>query len=75
MRSSVVPGSAQPFNFKEAFHLTEAEVDPDEDIPDLPVLNNNPVCLNPLQALEVSDHFPVEVDLKPSHRYIFRHEL
>ncbi|XP_037540151.1 deoxyribonuclease I-like 1-like [Nematolebias whitei] len=51
IRSSVVPGSAQPFNFKEAFHLTEAE------------------------ALEVSDHFPVEVDLKPSHRYLFRHEL
>uniref|UniRef100_A0A8D3B9H9 Deoxyribonuclease n=1 Tax=Scophthalmus maximus TaxID=52904 RepID=A0A8D3B9H9_SCOMX len=42
--SSVVPGSAQPFNFKESFHLTEQE------------------------ALEVSDHFPVEVDLKPNHR-------
>ncbi|XP_056240002.1 deoxyribonuclease I-like 1-like [Seriola aureovittata] len=38
--SSIVPGSAQPFNFKENFHLTEEE------------------------ALEVSDHFPVEVDLK-----------
>uniref|UniRef100_A0A3Q3BE52 Deoxyribonuclease n=2 Tax=Kryptolebias marmoratus TaxID=37003 RepID=A0A3Q3BE52_KRYMA len=49
--SGVVPGSAQPFNFKETFHLTEAE------------------------ALEVSDHFPVEVDLKPSRRYLFRHEL
>uniref|UniRef100_A0A665ULE1 Deoxyribonuclease n=1 Tax=Echeneis naucrates TaxID=173247 RepID=A0A665ULE1_ECHNA len=36
---SIVPGSAQPFNFKESFHLTEEE------------------------ALEVSDHFPVEVDL------------
>lgn len=24
--SSVVPGSAQPFNFKESFHLTEQEV-------------------------------------------------
>uniref|UniRef100_A0A667WIA2 Deoxyribonuclease n=1 Tax=Myripristis murdjan TaxID=586833 RepID=A0A667WIA2_9TELE len=49
--SSIVPGSAQPFNFKEEFHLTEEE------------------------ALEVSDHFPVEVDLKPSHRYLLRHEL
>ncbi|KAM7404597.1 hypothetical protein PAMP_011932 [Pampus punctatissimus] len=49
--SSIVPGSAQPFNFKESFHLTEEE------------------------ALEVSDHFPVEVDLKPNHRYLFRHEL
>ncbi|XP_013862591.1 uncharacterized protein LOC106516669 [Austrofundulus limnaeus] len=49
--SNVVPGSAKPFNFKETFHLTEAE------------------------ALEVSDHFPVEVDLKPSRRYLFRHEL
>ncbi|XP_058497845.1 deoxyribonuclease I-like 1-like [Solea solea] len=49
--SSVVPGSAQPFNFKESFHLTEEE------------------------ALEVSDHFPVEVDLKPNHRYLLRHEL
>uniref|UniRef100_A0A665ULD4 Deoxyribonuclease n=1 Tax=Echeneis naucrates TaxID=173247 RepID=A0A665ULD4_ECHNA len=34
---SIVPGSAQPFNFKESFHLTEEE------------------------ALEVSDHFPVEL--------------
>ncbi|KAM9342086.1 deoxyribonuclease I-like 1-like [Pholidichthys leucotaenia] len=49
--SSIVPGSAQPFNFKESFHLTEAE------------------------ALEVSDHFPVEADLKPNHRYVLRHEL
>ncbi|XP_071332086.1 deoxyribonuclease I-like 1-like [Trachinotus anak] len=49
--SSIVPGSAQPFNFKENFHLTEGE------------------------ALEVSDHFPVEVDLKPNHRYLLRHEL
>uniref|UniRef100_A0AAQ6ITE2 Endonuclease/exonuclease/phosphatase domain-containing protein n=1 Tax=Anabas testudineus TaxID=64144 RepID=A0AAQ6ITE2_ANATE len=46
--SSVVPGSARPFNFKENFHLTEEE------------------------ALEVSDHFPVEVDLKPNHRYLLR---
>ncbi|XP_068996669.1 TRAF3-interacting JNK-activating modulator-like [Embiotoca jacksoni] len=49
--SGIVPGSAQPFNFKENFHLTEA------------------------QALEVSDHFPVEVDLKPNHRYLLRNEL
>ncbi|XP_040050107.2 deoxyribonuclease I-like 1-like isoform X1 [Gasterosteus aculeatus] len=49
--SSVVPGSAQPFNFKKHFHLTEEE------------------------ALEVSDHFPVEVDLKPNHRYLLRSEL
>ncbi|XP_056129764.1 deoxyribonuclease I-like 1-like [Lampris incognitus] len=49
--SGVVPGSAQPFNFKEQFHLTEEE------------------------ALEVSDHFPVEVDLKPKHRYLLRNEL
>ncbi|XP_067382000.1 deoxyribonuclease I-like 1-like isoform X1 [Channa argus] len=49
--SSIVPGSAQPFNFKDNFHLTEE------------------------QALEVSDHFPVEVDLKPNHRYLLRHEL
>uniref|UniRef100_A0A665UML4 Deoxyribonuclease n=1 Tax=Echeneis naucrates TaxID=173247 RepID=A0A665UML4_ECHNA len=27
------------------------------------------------EALEVSDHFPVEVDLKPNHRYLLRHEL
>ncbi|XP_064778132.1 deoxyribonuclease I-like 1-like isoform X2 [Oncorhynchus masou masou] len=27
------------------------------------------------EALEVSDHFPVEVDLKPIHRYLLRHEL
>uniref|UniRef100_UPI0037E7E558 deoxyribonuclease I-like 1-like n=1 Tax=Semicossyphus pulcher TaxID=241346 RepID=UPI0037E7E558 len=49
--SCIVPGSAQPFNFKESFHLTEEE------------------------ALEVSDHFPVEVDLKPNHRYLLRNEL
>ncbi|XP_046896338.1 deoxyribonuclease I-like 1-like [Hypomesus transpacificus] len=49
--SGIVPESAQPFNFKEKFHLTEEE------------------------ALEVSDHFPVEVDLKPNHRYMLRHEL
>ncbi|KAE8293364.1 Deoxyribonuclease gamma [Larimichthys crocea] len=51
MNSCIVPGSAQPFNFKETFHLTEEE------------------------ALEVSDHFPVEVDLKPNHRYLLRNEL
>ncbi|KAM9752429.1 deoxyribonuclease I-like 1-like [Menidia menidia] len=49
--SSIVPDSAQPFNFKENYQLTEAE------------------------ALEVSDHFPVEVELKPNHRYLLRHEL
>ncbi|XP_070696108.1 deoxyribonuclease I-like 1-like isoform X2 [Pempheris klunzingeri] len=49
--SCIVKGSAQPFNFKENFHLTEEE------------------------ALEVSDHFPVEVDLKPNHRYLLRNEL
>ncbi|XP_068454295.1 deoxyribonuclease I-like 1-like isoform X2 [Clinocottus analis] len=49
--SSIVPDSAQPFNFKKSFHLTEEE------------------------ALEVSDHFPVEVDLKPNHRYLLRSEL
>ncbi|XP_036958879.1 deoxyribonuclease I-like 1-like [Acanthopagrus latus] len=49
--SCIEPGSAQPFNFKENFHLTEEE------------------------ALEVSDHFPVEVDLKPNHRYLLRNEL
>ncbi|XP_033825677.1 deoxyribonuclease I-like 1-like [Periophthalmus magnuspinnatus] len=49
--SSIIPGSAQPFNFKDNFHLTEEE------------------------ALEVSDHFPVEVELKPNHRYLLRHEL
>ncbi|XP_010873343.2 deoxyribonuclease I-like 1-like [Esox lucius] len=27
------------------------------------------------EALEVSDHFPVEVDLKPNHRYLLRNEL
>ncbi|KAM4572172.1 deoxyribonuclease I-like 1-like isoform 2-T2 [Fundulus diaphanus] len=27
------------------------------------------------EALEVSDHFPVEVDLKPTHRYLLRNEL
>ncbi|KAF6724707.1 Deoxyribonuclease gamma [Oryzias melastigma] len=26
-------------------------------------------------ALEVSDHFPVEVELKPTHRYLLRNEL
>jgi len=25
--------------------------------------------------LEVSDHYPVEVDLKANHRYLMRHEL
>ncbi|XP_016536608.1 deoxyribonuclease I-like 1-like [Poecilia formosa] len=49
--SGVVPGSAQAFNFKENFHLTEQE------------------------ALEVSDHFPVEVDLRPTHRHLLRSEL
>ncbi|KAJ8396995.1 hypothetical protein AAFF_G00010490 [Aldrovandia affinis] len=48
--SGIVPNSAQPFNFKREFQLTEEE------------------------ALEVSDHYPVEVDMKPSHRYL-RHEL
>uniref|UniRef100_A0A8C9W5X8 Deoxyribonuclease n=1 Tax=Scleropages formosus TaxID=113540 RepID=A0A8C9W5X8_SCLFO len=27
------------------------------------------------EALEISDHYPVEVDLKPSHRYLLRNEL
>ncbi|XP_061910240.1 deoxyribonuclease gamma-like [Entelurus aequoreus] len=49
--STIIPGSARPFNFKETFHLSEEE------------------------ALEVSDHFPVEVDLKPNHRYLLRNEL
>ncbi|KAL6458936.1 hypothetical protein MHYP_G00324080 [Metynnis hypsauchen] len=49
--SGIVPESAQPFNFKNEFRLTEQE------------------------ALEVSDHYPVEVDLKPSHHYLVRHEL
>ncbi|KAL7884932.1 hypothetical protein AOLI_G00077020 [Acnodon oligacanthus] len=44
--SGIVPESAQPFNFKNEFRLTEQE------------------------ALEVSDHYPVEVDLKPSHHYL-----
>ncbi|KAL2103711.1 hypothetical protein ACEWY4_000579 [Coilia grayii] len=47
----IVPDSAQPFNFKKEFQLSEEE------------------------ALEVSDHYPVEVDLKPNHRYLLRHEL
>ncbi|XP_036389876.1 deoxyribonuclease I-like 1-like [Megalops cyprinoides] len=49
--SGIVPNSAQPFNFKKEFELTEEE------------------------ALKVSDHYPVEVDLKPSHRYLLRNEL
>ncbi|XP_067251104.1 deoxyribonuclease I-like 1-like [Chanodichthys erythropterus] len=49
--SGIVPESAQPFNFKEEFNLSEEE------------------------ALEVSDHYPVEVDLKANHRYLLRHEL
>ncbi|XP_051509352.1 deoxyribonuclease gamma-like [Myxocyprinus asiaticus] len=49
--SGIVPESAQPFNFKQEFNLSEEE------------------------ALEVSDHYPVEVDLKPNHRYLLRHEL
>uniref|UniRef100_A0A3B1JK05 Deoxyribonuclease n=1 Tax=Astyanax mexicanus TaxID=7994 RepID=A0A3B1JK05_ASTMX len=49
--SGIVPESAQPFNFKYEFSLTEQE------------------------ALEVSDHYPIEVDLKPSHHYLLRHEL
>ncbi|TRY74139.1 hypothetical protein DNTS_026683 [Danionella cerebrum] len=40
MLEAVVPGSAQPFNFQEAFNLSEKE------------------------ALDVSDHYPVEVCLK-----------
>ncbi|XP_063065273.1 deoxyribonuclease I-like 1-like [Engraulis encrasicolus] len=47
----IVPDSAQPFNFKREFQLSEEE------------------------ALEISDHYPVEVDLKPSHRYMLRSEL
>uniref|UniRef100_A0A3P9M698 Deoxyribonuclease n=1 Tax=Oryzias latipes TaxID=8090 RepID=A0A3P9M698_ORYLA len=31
--------------------------------------------LSEAEALQVSDHFPVEVDLKPNHRYLLRHEL
>ncbi|CAN9516203.1 unnamed protein product [Ophioblennius macclurei] len=31
--------------------------------------------LTEAEALEVSDHFPVEVDMRPSHRYLLRHEL
>ncbi|XP_058246292.1 deoxyribonuclease I-like 1-like isoform X1 [Hemibagrus wyckioides] len=49
--SGIVPDSAQPFNFKSEFGLTEQE------------------------ALEVSDHYPVEVDLKSSHHYHLRNEL
>lgn len=37
--------------------------------------NINNVLSMSLQALEVSDHFPVEVDLKPNHRYLLRNEL
>ncbi|XP_047439045.1 deoxyribonuclease 1 like 4, tandem duplicate 1 [Mugil cephalus] len=40
MLKAIVPNSAKPFNFQEAFRLTEE------------------------QALEVSDHYPVEVELK-----------
>ncbi|KAL4646116.1 deoxyribonuclease gamma-like [Arapaima gigas] len=32
-------------------------------------------CLTEKEALEASDHYPVEVDLKPSHRYFLRKEL
>ncbi|XP_053481180.1 deoxyribonuclease I-like 1-like [Ictalurus furcatus] len=49
--SGIVPDSAQPFNFKREFSLSEQE------------------------ALEVSDHYPVEVDLKSSHHYHLRNEL
>ncbi|KAM9476081.1 deoxyribonuclease I-like 1-like isoform 2-T2 [Clarias gariepinus] len=49
--SRIVPDSAQPFNFKREFSLTEQE------------------------ALEVSDHYPVEVDLKSSHHLHLRNEL
>ncbi|XP_046728154.1 deoxyribonuclease I-like 1-like isoform X1 [Silurus meridionalis] len=49
--SGIVPDSAQPFNFKMDFSLTEDE------------------------ALEVSDHYPVEVDLKSIHHYHLRNEL
>ncbi|KAA0714020.1 Deoxyribonuclease gamma [Triplophysa tibetana] len=49
--SGIVPESAQPFNFKQEFGLSEE------------------------QALKVSDHYPVEVDLKPNHRYHLRNEL
>lgn len=38
-------------------------------------LNIHLVLLTAPQALEVSDHFPVEVDLKPNHRYLLRNEL
>uniref|UniRef100_A0A672G4P0 Deoxyribonuclease n=1 Tax=Salarias fasciatus TaxID=181472 RepID=A0A672G4P0_SALFA len=31
--------------------------------------------LTEAEALEVSDHFPVEVDMRPNHRYLLRHEL
>ncbi|XP_015198060.1 deoxyribonuclease I-like 1-like isoform X1 [Lepisosteus oculatus] len=31
--------------------------------------------LSEKQALEVSDHYPVEVNLKPNSRYLHRHEL
>ncbi|KAK7135810.1 hypothetical protein R3I94_014475 [Phoxinus phoxinus] len=49
--SGIVPESAQPFNFKQKFNLSEEE------------------------ALKVSDHYPVEVDLKANHRYLLHNEL
>lgn len=78
MITSIVPGSAQAFNFKENFHLTEEEVSTlDSSSARLHVYCKLVTLMSFVapQALEVSDHFPVEVDLKPNHRYLLRNEL
>lgn len=79
MISCIVPGSAQAFNFKEKLHLTEEEVSALQRLFSSAGLhadyNFNTWVFCASQALEVSDHFPVEVDLKPKPRYLIHNEL
>lgn len=80
MISCVVPGSAQAFNFKEKFNLTEEEVSTLQRLCPLllacmQTLTLTLVSFIASQALEVSDHFPVEVDLKPIYPYLIHSEL
>uniref|UniRef100_A0A3B3DFV1 Deoxyribonuclease 1 like 4, tandem duplicate 2 n=1 Tax=Oryzias melastigma TaxID=30732 RepID=A0A3B3DFV1_ORYME len=73
MLDSVIPGSAKAFNFQAEFNLDEEEVRwmsgvwistaaLDEDLSCFIML------LFLLKALSISDHYPVEVELRPSSK-------
>lgn len=61
MLQAVVPNSAKPFNFQKKYRLSDEQVCPYflVLVTHLP-LNNCFIC----QTLKISDHYPVEVELK-----------